>query len=659
MGIKKHIKLLFTGAALLVSSLCIPITADAADYSKRGSINGFEWSAFNQYNTGSYSMEAKDGAFTCSWDKIVNTCSDMGYNYSDMSINYKKLPDLKIDYNIEIENDGYSYFGVYSRDSAYPYTSFAVIEGWTGEEFLDSQDSISYGSFTSDGKRYTLYKTYSYEQSFNGNIQNTHYWSVRENGALDLDKKNQVSGTVTLRNHLKAFDAAGFEIPGYIYSVAFSVSSCDSSGSAEVKALNFNHPAPVCIYGDMNNDGVINSLDISVMRKTVLEVFAGSSSAPNKADLNSDGNVTVADLLLLQRFVLGSIKDFKQPVTTTTVTTTAVTTSTTVSSTAYETTAPAFGGGGMTTAVTSSETTYSASSETTTVSSSTTTETTTTTAVTVISNTNYNSMIKEDMPEKVPSGAEKSNKCTVKKMTYFSTNSNRNKKVNVILPPNYDPNKKYPVMYILHGIMGDESSMLNGMGVQELMTGLMSDGKAQEFIAVLPNMFTSKTMASPSGINQETCAAYDNFLYEIADDLMPFIEENFPVKTGRENTAITGFSMGGREAVYLGLMRPDLFGYVGGACPAPGITPGQDMFMKHPGCMQESEMKFRNVGPEPMVFMITGGTNDAVVGTFPKQYSDILTKNGVDHVYQSIPGGGHDASCVKPHLYTFMRYAFK
>ena len=70
-------------------------------------------------------------------------------------------------------------------------------------------------------------------------------------------------------------------------------------------------------------------------------------------------------------------------------------------------------------------------------------------------------------------------------------------------------------------------------------------------------------------------------------------------------------------------------------------------------------MKFRNVGPEPEVFMITGGTNDGVVGTFPQQYSQILTRNGVNHVYQSIPGGGHDANSVKPHLYTFMRYAFK
>ena len=117
--------------------------------------------------------------------------------------------------------------------------------------------------------------------------------------------------------------------------------------------------------------------------------------------------------------------------------------------------------------------------------------------------------------------------------------------------------------------------------------------------------------------------------------------------------------MGGREAIYCGLMRPDVFGYVGGACPAPGITPGSDMYMTHPGCMQESEMKFRDVGPEPEVFMITGGTNDSVVGTFPKQQSDILTRNGVEHVYQSIPGGGHGADSVKPHLYTFMRYAFK
>ena len=223
--------------------------------------------------------------------------------------------------------------------------------------------------------------------------------------------------------------------------------------------------------------------------------------------------------------------------------------------------------------------------------------------------------------------------------------------------------KEHPVdvaLPVLHGIGGDENSMVNGMGVQELLAGLIGSGQAEEMIIVLPSQFTSKNGAAGGfGIDQATCEAYDNFLYDISDSLIDFIEDNYSVKPGRENRAITGFSMGGREAIYCGLMRPDLFGYVGGACPAPGITPAQDMFMTHPGCMTESEMKFRDVGPEPYVFMITGGTNDSVVGDFPKQYSNTLTKNGVEHVYQSIPGGGHGADSVKPHLYTFMRYAFK
>ncbi|WP_303837615.1 carbohydrate binding domain-containing protein [Ruminococcus flavefaciens] len=270
-----------------------------------------------------------------------------------------------------------------------------------------------------------------------------------------------------------------------------------------------------------------------------------------------------------------------------------------------------------------------------------------------------NAEIKNDMPTTVPNGAEAKSQCKVENKTYNCKFTGKQKKCNVILPPNYDPSKKYPVMFVLHGIMGSENDMVNGMGVQELMTGLMTGGKAEEFIVVTPNMFTSKTMSGPSGINQQTCAEYDNFLYDVTDSLLPFIKENYPIKEGRENTAITGFSMGGREAIYCGLMRPDVFGYVGGACPAPGITPGTDSFMSHPGCMQESEMKFRDVGPEPEVFMITGGTNDSVVGTFPSQYSSILTKNGVNHVYQSIPGGGHGAESVKPHLYTFFRYVFK
>ena len=435
----------------------------------------------------------------------------------------------------------------------------------------------------------------------------------------------------------------------------------------------------VIVQGDINNDGVVDVFDLPAMRNVLIGIFAGSSQPHVNADLNGDGDVNIADLVLLHKYLFGTEKKFAEPVTTTAATTTTTTTTTTtatdVSETTTEVTASAATASEITTEtteiITTAEVTTNDTSKTTTIATTTLTETTVSEPTTVGTTTeekpstttkvyvNYNEQIRKDMPTNVPSNAQKSSKCKVEKKTYTCKFTGMEKSCNVILPPDYDANKEYPVMYVLHGIGGDENSMLNGMGVQELLTGLTASGEAEEMIIVLPSQYTSKDANGVFGINQETCAAYDNFLYDISDSLIPYIEENYPVKTGRENRAVTGFSMGGREAIYIGLMRPDLFGYVGGACPAPGITPGKDMFMEHPGCMTESEMKFRDVGPEPAVFMITGGTNDAVVGSFPQQYSDILTKNGVDHVYQSIPGGGHDGNSVKPHLYTFMRYAFK
>jgi glucuronoarabinoxylan endo-1,4-beta-xylanase len=430
----------------------------------------------------------------------------------------------------------------------------------------------------------------------------------------------------------------------------------------------------VIIQGDINNDGVVDIYDMPAMRKVLINILSFGAKPTINADLNGDGDVNIADLVMLHKYLRGAVKEFKQPVPTTTTTTATETTAVSETTTVDTTSAAAASEATTetTATITTTEVTTEETSKTTTIVTTTSeTETTASEPTTVGTTTeekpstttkvyvNYNAQIRQDMPTNVPSNAQKSSKCKVEKKTYTCKFTGGTKSCNVILPPDYDSNKEYPVMYVLHGIGGDENSMLNGMGVQELLTGLTANGQAEDMIIVLPSQYTSKDGNGSFGINQETCAAYDNFLYDISDSLIPFIEENYPVKTGRENRAITGFSMGGREAIYIGLMRPDLFGYVGGACPAPGITPGRDMFMEHPGCMTESEMKFRDVGPEPAVFMITGGTNDSVVGSFPKEYSEILTKNGVDHVYQSIPGGGHDGGSVKPHLYTFMRYAFK
>lgn len=245
--------------------------------------------------------------------------------------------------------------------------------------------------------------------------------------------------------------------------------------------------------------------------------------------------------------------------------------------------------------------------------------------------------------------------------TYHSNTAQRDKGVNVLLPNNYDANKKYPVLFVLHGIFGDESSMTDGgMGVQKMVANAVKEGKTKDMIIIFPQMYTSTTEATPAfGFNQTTMRNYDKFERDLIDDLLPWAKSKFSIAEGRKNTAITGFSMGGREALYIGTQNTDIFGFVGGACPAPGIVPAVDQFMTHEGSIKnESDFRIKSGNPDPYILLISGGTNDGTVGTFPEQYHKILEKNGVDHVWHSIKGTGHDGNSVQPHLYNYVRHIF-
>ena len=149
----------------------------------------------------------------------------------------------------------------------------------------------------------------------------------------------------------------------------------------------------------------------------------------------------------------------------------------------------------------------------------------------------------------------------IKRVTYHSNTVGRDKEAIVILPPGYSQSEKYPVVYVNHGIFGSANDMLNeDLGVQIIAGNLVAKGEAEKMIIVLTNMWSSKTMVSPPmAFTGEVSEGYDNFLNDIANDLIPYIDQNFNTKTGRENRAISGFSMGGREGIYIGISRPDLF----------------------------------------------------------------------------------------------------
>ena len=270
----------------------------------------------------------------------------------------------------------------------------------------------------------------------------------------------------------------------------------------------------------------------------------------------------------------------------------------------------------------------------------------------------YMDRIRAEYVTQVPKEVQKNNTGKLEHIKYYSKKAEKEKGAYVWLPPEYSPEKKYPVFYVNHGITGDEGSMLQGFALPEMASNLIQSGEAEPMIMVFTFMYTNKDKANCTAITAEETPFYDAFLDDLIDSLMPYIEENYPVLTGFENTAIGGFSMGGRESLYISIMRPDLFGYVAASSPAPGVVPGKDMFMVHEGCMSEDEFKF---APDaaPHVLIIAGGTSDFVVGTFPQQYHELFEKNGTEHIWVSVPGGGHDGSVGIPLFYNFLKCLFK
>ncbi|MBQ5338401.1 MAG: carbohydrate binding domain-containing protein [Oscillospiraceae bacterium] len=272
--------------------------------------------------------------------------------------------------------------------------------------------------------------------------------------------------------------------------------------------------------------------------------------------------------------------------------------------------------------------------------------------------TDYMSKIRDQITPNVPSSALGKAEGTLEHITYFSKTANRDKGANVWLPPGYDKNEKYPVFYVNHGYGGDESAMVNGMGVREIATSLIKSGDAVPMIIVFTDQYSDPAHPKQTGNGQADVYGYDLFVEDLPGSLMPYIEEHYPVKTGRENTAIAGFSMGGRESLYIGMKCCDKIGYIGAGAPAPGIFKTKDQFMDHPGVMTKEEIR---IDPpySPYLLLIAGGTSDNMVGTFPDQYHQLFDEHGTENIFLSVPGGGHDSKTVTPLMYNFIRFIFK
>ncbi len=242
-------------------------------------------------------------------------------------------------------------------------------------------------------------------------------------------------------------------------------------------------------------------------------------------------------------------------------------------------------------------------------------------------------------------------------ITYDSTTTQTTRKANVILPPNYSEEKEYPILYLLHGIGGDHNEWKGGAPVN-VISNLIAEGQAREMIVVMPNVRArEKDAGNPQDIySLEHYKAFDNFINDLRDNLMPYMEANYPVATGKENTAIAGLSMGGRESLYIGFSMPETFGYIGAFCPAPGLLSYSNFGVSEDGLF--SKESFTLPAESDNFVMIVAGASDNIVSTWPEIYHKTLDENGVENTFY-VTAGGHDFGVWKHGLYNFIKCVFK
>lgn len=235
---------------------------------------------------------------------------------------------------------------------------------------------------------------------------------------------------------------------------------------------------------------------------------------------------------------------------------------------------------------------------------------------------------------------------TVRTEWYFSKTTGEIRKIFVYTPPGYDQNTgRYPVLYLQHGYGEDEAGWSDQGHENFILDNLIAAKKAVPMIIVNENGMTGvhfqppppprpgSTPAPPPsrGVSRffmdERYAALDGV---ISADLIPYIDGHFRTIPDRDHRALAGLSMGGAQALRIGLNHLDQFSYLGAFSPAIAIT---DASKDYEGALaapvklnQQLHLLWIGIGSDDFLFAPV------------KQSHEVLEKAGIKHVWVESSG---------------------
>ena len=228
---------------------------------------------------------------------------------------------------------------------------------------------------------------------------------------------------------------------------------------------------------------------------------------------------------------------------------------------------------------------------------------------------------------------------------YDSKSVGNKRKALVYTPPGYSADTKYPVLYLLHGIGGDEEEWRRGGHPEIILDNLLADKKAVPMIIVMPNG-RAQTDDRPGPNAMATAPAFGKFDQDLLGSLIPFIESKYSVKADRESRALAGLSMGGGQSLNFGLGNLDTFAWVGGFSSAPNTKPGAELVPDPEKATKQLKLLY-----------LSCGNKDGLIRISQNVHAYMKEKN-VPHIWH-VDDHAHDFQHWKKALYNFSQLIFK
>jgi enterochelin esterase-like enzyme len=234
---------------------------------------------------------------------------------------------------------------------------------------------------------------------------------------------------------------------------------------------------------------------------------------------------------------------------------------------------------------------------------------------------------------------------TLEMVQYDSKTVGTTRTMQVYTPPGYTQSKKYPVLYLLHGIGGDETEWERFATPNLIEDNLLAAKKAVPMIIVMPNGRAQKNDRAEGNV-YASAPAFAAFEQDLLQDVIPTIEAKYSVKTDKNNRAIAGLSMGGGQSLNFGLAHLDKFAWIGAFSSAPNTKAPTEL-------LSDPSLAKKNL----KLLYLSGGNKDGLL-RISQGVHQYLKENNIPHVW-NVDGHAHEPIEWRNNLYYFLQDVFK